>query len=201
MECFSPLFESVVIHHKSLTDEFVEDTGRPLAEAGCFCGIDSIADRDDSIEIIEFHELRNFATESSIYDCFHFGNSRITAKFSLVVDIFEMFTDSWHLNPKELRHGLLCKPYCFILHNSLNLPVAIGKIVEKKLDGGMRHFLIFGLSELQKGHLISDFRIQLGRLSRQLVELRHECRHLLFELLGADINVLNLHIEVLPGRK
>ena len=70
---------------------------------------------------------------TTIYDCFHFGNSRVCVKFSFCKNIFQVLTYSRNTTPKELCHSLLGTPKRFILDNYLHLTVGIRHVVEKKL--------------------------------------------------------------------
>ncbi len=80
----------------------------------------------DSIQRVEINKLLNLTTNATIYDCFHFGNSRVWVKFSFCKDILQMLTYGRNTDPKELRHSLLRTPKSFVFDCDLYLALIIG---------------------------------------------------------------------------
>ena len=68
------LRNSILINGVTFDDILLQNGGRPLSECRCFSGIDTIADRDDCIQVIELYLPDNppIAFQSNL---FHFGTS------------------------------------------------------------------------------------------------------------------------------
>ena len=123
------LFQPIVVQDKPLADIFIQHLRRPLTEVRGFGRVDTIADRDDGIEVVEIHIFFHLSAETPIHDCFHFGNSRIFIEFSAVVDVLQVLADGRHINPEQLCHCLLCQPDSLIPHYSLHTPLVFRKII------------------------------------------------------------------------
>ena len=78
-----------------------------------------------------FLSLRScdLATKASIYDYFHFGNSRAFVKLTFVKDMCQMLTDGWHTNTEQLSHRLLGSPDSFIFDHHLYLSFFVRQMV------------------------------------------------------------------------
>ena len=85
---------------------------RPNAECCGILGIDAIAYRKDSVEIIEIGfcglGFPGYCTVPS--SCFHFGNNHIIQKFAGCEDVLKEFRDSRNFCAKQFRNLTLSEP-------------------------------------------------------------------------------------------
>ena len=73
----SSIFHALSVDHVSADGVIAKDSCGPLSK---LCGSEAVytvAYCDDGIETIKVNLLRDFSTEASFYDYFHFGNSRV----------------------------------------------------------------------------------------------------------------------------
>ena len=62
---------------------------RPLAETGGFFGVHAVTHGDDGVKIVKIY--RPFYLPLTLLpNCFHFGNSCITGKLLLFIDILQV---------------------------------------------------------------------------------------------------------------
>ena len=110
-------------------------------------GIDSIAYRDDCIQIVKIYLPGDIAPTFGL-NYSEIPNSCLTNQLTGFVDIFQVFIDGWHTDGKKLRHELLRQPDGFILIAGFNallsrLPGENQKLRRAVADKPYRAFAIF----------------------------------------------------------
>ena len=93
-----------------------QDLIGPLAEAGCIYTINSITNRKNHVEIIDFYCSLHFSI-SFLSNYFHFGNSCFTFQFFTLVDISNMLGNRWNFCSKLCCNLRLCQPNTFLFQS------------------------------------------------------------------------------------
>lgn len=122
----APLFEPLIVQHKTFEYEFFQRIRCPDAKLGGLIGIDAVADRDDDIQIIESDRLGRMSKV-------HFLHIALFIQFPALKDVLQMPGDNASIPSKEIGKLLLCQPDCFALNNDANFDHAIPGSVKDKV--------------------------------------------------------------------
>lgn len=94
--------------------------GAPLAELGGATRIDTIANCDNHVKIIVFKFVFHFTSNTTVYDCCNFCNSRVCRQFSITKNLLNVSAYARLVNVKKRSHSFLRTPNGFVFINHLN---------------------------------------------------------------------------------
>lgn len=129
------LLEPLVFHDEALDDELAEGFGGPDAELGGLVAVDPVADSDDGVEVVVLHLPDNLPVAFGA-NYFHFGNSCLPLQLTRLEDVLKVLVNCGHINPKQLRQGLLCQPDGLVFDEDVHFHRAIRRGVEQELIRG-----------------------------------------------------------------
>lgn len=100
----------------------LQDSRSPNAELCGLCGINTITNGNNCIEVVE-RDIALYGTTIFILNCFQNGNSCGFTKLSFLVYVFQMFRNARNINIKQLGHRLLRQPNTLVFDQGRNLDI------------------------------------------------------------------------------
>ena len=103
------IFQAVIIQHKALFHELLEDRGRPHAELNTALRLHTIPNRYDNVQIVVFN-LPLYLPFAFHLNCCKFCNSCSFVQFALFVNITDVARNCGLISLKQICHLVDGKP-------------------------------------------------------------------------------------------
>ena len=122
------IFQAVIIQHKALFHELLEDRGRPHAELNTALGFHTVPNRYDNVQIVVFN-LPFHLPFAFHLNCCKFCNSCSSVQFTLFVNITDVARNCGFISLKQICHLVDRKPDRISVKRSFDFCQAIFRCI------------------------------------------------------------------------